>query len=372
VPVEIRDLREIAALRLRNQRVTGEKLGAAADVVAWLGCVQAQEYPVAKWTIGMRTWPRLHDADVDQALARGEILRTHILRPTWHFVTPNDIRSFLRLTGPRIISGSGARRRFLGLDETQINASLDVIARALEGGNHMTRLELIKALNDAGLNTDGQRMVYIGMSAELSGLMASGVPRGRQQTFALLDEWAPPTARDKQPFDREAAANDLVLRFFTSHGPATFGDFVWWSGLTIGDAKRGIAASGGALEELDVAGERFWWAGDRGGSADSPPSPQVFLMQAYDEYVVAYRAPRTPINLAGLTSDNVLQRPPYSHTVVIDTQIAGFWRRSSAGDGYRVDVNLLRTLTSQETAALQAETERYAQFVQRPVSLGYR
>ena len=200
-------------------------------------------------------------------------------------------------------------------------------------------------------------------------LIASGSPRGRTQTYALLDEVAPPTARDRDPFDRDAALAELTRRFFTSHGPATTADFTWWCGVNGADTKRGIAANGSELEQLEVAGEKLWWAGDKGGSADSPVSPSVHLMQAYDEYVVAYKSPRTPINVAGLTSSNVLQRPPFSHGVFLDTQIVGFWRRSTAGAGFRIDVTPLRPLSAGERAALDAEAERYSEFVQRPVKL---
>ena len=363
------DLLEVARLRLRNQRVTGEKLPTAAAVVAWLGCVQAQETSLAKWTLGMRV-PRgsLHDADVDAAMARGEILRTHILRPTWHYVAPADIRDFMRLTAPKVLSGSGHRIRFLGLDDDQLNRSFDVIARALDGGRQLTRLELQAELDKAGIDPTGQRIAYIVIAAEMNLLVASGAPRpGNKQTYALLDEFAPPTATDRQPFDRDRALASLTLRYFTSHGPATVGDFTWWCGISAADTKRGLDINNGKLETLSVAGEQMWWAGDRGGPADAPPSPTVYLMQAYDEYVVAYKSPRTAINVAGLASPAVLQRPPFYHAVFVDTQLVGFWRRLTDKNGYKVETTLLRPLTADENAAYAAELERYSEFVERPV-----
>jgi len=363
------DLLEVARLRLRNQRVTGEKLATAADVVTWLGCVQAQEISLAKWTLGMRV-PRgsLHDADVDAALARGEILRTHILRPTWHYVAPADIRDFMRLTAPRVLSGSAHRIRSLGLDDDQLNRSFDVIGHALEGGKQLTRLELQAELDRAGLDPTGQRIAYIGMAAEMNLLIASAAPRPNgKQTYALLDDFAPPTATDQEPFDPDRALANLTLRFFTSHGPATIGDFTWWSGISAAQTKRGLDINTGKLEPLSVAGEHMWWAGDRGGRADAPPSPTVYLMQAYDEYVVAYKSPRTAINVAGLASPAVLQRPPFYHAVFVDTQLVGFWRRLSDKGGYRVETTMLRPLTSAELDAYAAELERYSEFVERPV-----
>src|SRR4051812_870610 len=319
----------------------------------------------------MRMGPQpARETDVDEALARGEVLRTHILRPTWHYVAPADIRTFMRLTGARVVSGTAHRMRSLELDAPQINTSLDIIQRLLEGGNHLTRLELQAELDQAGLHPDGQRIAHIVMAAELSLLIASGPPSPEgKPTYALLDEFAPPTAQDLQPFDRELALKELTHRFFTSHGPATIGDFVWWSGVNGAATKRGIALNGPALESFDVAGEPFWWAGDVGGSADSPPSPAVHLMQAYDEYVVAYKSPRTPINVAGLSSPAVLQVPPFFHGIFVDSQVVGFWRRATAKDGYRIDTTMLRPLDAREHVAFGREVQRYSDFVQRPVSV---
>jgi len=363
------DLREIARLRLRNQRVTGEKLKTPEDVVAWLGCVQSQEVALAKWSLGMRLAGTPHDADIDAALSRGEIIRTHILRPTWHYVTPSDIRWIMRLTAPRVLAASAGRMRNLELDDKQIAHASDVMAKALGGGRRLTRLELQAELERAGLNPEGQRVAYIVMAAEKSLLLASGPVRDGKQTYALLEEWAPQTAADAQPFDRDAAVARLTLRYFTSHGPATVGDFTWWSSLTTADAKRGIEMNGSALEQIYGTGEHFWWAGDHGVSADSPVSPTVYLMQAYDEYVVAYRSPRTPINVAGLASPAVLQRPPFYHAIFVDTQLVGFWRRLTTKQGFTIDRVMLRDLNDAERAALEAEVERYSAFVESPVTL---
>jgi hypothetical protein len=363
------DLLEIARLRLRNQRVTGEKLTTPEEVVAWLGCAQSQEVALAKWSLGMRLAGAPRDADIDDALARGALLRTHILRPTWHYVAPADIRWIMRLTAPRVLAGTAGRVRNLELDDAQIAKSNDVITAALADGKQLTRLELQAELERAGLHPDGQRIAYLVMAAEMSLLIASGAPRDNKQTYALLDEFAPRTSADDQPFDRDAALEQLTLRYFTSHGPATIGDFTWWSGIGQSETKRGIEANGAALEQIDVAGERFWWAGDRGGSADPPPSPTVHLMQAYDEYVVAYKSPRTPINVAGLASPAVLQRPPFYHAIFVDTQLVGFWRRLTAKRGFTIDRVMLRDLNDSEHAALEAEAARYSAFVETPVTL---
>jgi DNA glycosylase AlkZ-like len=374
------DLREVARLRLRNQRIVGEKLSTPAEAVAWLGAVQAQEYSLAKWSLGTRVngaATTIHDEDIDAALGRAEILRTHILRPTWHFVAPADIRQVQRLTAPRILSGSAHRLRFLELDDDQVARANDVMVRALEGGRQLTRPELQQELAAAGLHPDGQRIAYMVMAAEMACLIASGAPRaGRTSrptdthTYALLDEVAPPTAADNQPFDRDRALADLTLRYFTSHGPATIADFTWWCALNQADTKRGLQINGHALEELEVDGQRHWWGG--GESADPEPPSAVHLLQAYDEYVVGYRSPRTPINVAGLALPPVLRPPPFFNTVTVDGQVVGYWRRLNDGDGYRIETSLLRPLTRAEQRALSVEVARYSDFAQRPVELASR
>lgn len=365
------DLRGIARLRLRSQRIAGHKLRTPAEAVAWLGAVQAQEYSLAKWSLGTRVSgaaTEVHDRDIDAALGRGEILRTHILRPTWHFVAPADIRQTMRLTAPRILSGSAHRLRSLELDDAQVGRASEVMARALQGGRQLTRPELQQELTAAGLRPVGQRIAYMVMAAEMACLIANGTPRPNgTHTYALLDEVAPPTPADRQPFDRDRALADLTLRYFTSHGPATIADFTWWCGINQADTKRGLAINGSALTSLEVAGQRYWWTG--GESADREPSSGVHLLQAYDEYVVGYRSPRTPINVDGLAPPTVLRPPPFFNTIVAGGQVVGYWRRLNDGDGYRLETRMLRPLTRSEQRALTAEVARYSDFAQRPIEI---
>ncbi|MEP7158212.1 MAG: winged helix DNA-binding domain-containing protein [Chloroflexota bacterium] len=352
-------------MRLRNQRLAGDKFGSAEDVVGWLGAVQSQEYPLARWSVGMRTGG-LKERHVETAVAEGRILRTHVLRPTWHFILPRDIRWVMRLTAPRIVAV--ARRQVqLGLEAQQMARSFDLITDALAGGEHLTRRELGAAIARGGISIDGQRLAFIVMGAENELLVASGKPKGASQTYALLDKIAP-ERRTAAPFDREQAAADLAKRYFTGHGPATVGDFTWWSSLTVGDARRGIAANGSTLKKMTVEGTDFWWAGD---TADGPDdrSPTIHLLQGYDEYIVAHRAPRDPINVERLATHAAMSRPPFLHATVLDGQALGFWRRVPDGDRYKVETKLLREIGTREKSALEAAVERYSAFVERPVRL---
>lgn len=230
----------IGLQRLYQQRLTHAPLATPEEVVEWLGAVQSQEYAGAKWSLALRMENPQEDA-IERAYAEGSILRTHVLRPTWHFVPAADIRWMLELTAPRIIAQSAHRSRQLELDAAQYARSNEVIARALQGGRYLTRPELGAALTEAGIPAaDGSRLGYIVMHAELEAVICSGPRRGKQMTYALLDERAP----HARSMTREEALAELTRRYFTGHGPATVRDFVWWSGLTTFDSDASLGPSG--------------------------------------------------------------------------------------------------------------------------------
>lgn len=363
-------LSEIAPLRLRNQRLSGAKFKSAEEVVGWLGAVQAQEYPVAKWSIGQRTG-HLTDSAVDDLLAEGTILRTHILRPTWHFVLPADIRWMMALTAPRI---AAKLRPSAGLpipEESLIRAGLDAIGEWLAGGRRMMRREMSAMLIERGFAATTPETTAILIRAELDLVIASGGLDGKVQTYASVGERAP--ALDH--FDRDWALAELTHRYFTGHGPATIPDFTWWSSLTVADTKRGLEineVNGQALERIEVDGTSYWWAGGD-GDPTSPvgddPSPTVHLIQAYDEYLVGYGPPRDRINIAKLASPSVLHSPPFLHAVILDSQVVGFWRRVTEKEGFVIETRPLRALSPSEQKALARAAERYAAFVEKPVKL---
>lgn len=275
-------LRDIALLRLRNQHLIGDKFGSASEVVGWLGAVQAQDYAGARWALAQRM-KRAVDAEIERAFDAGEILRTHVLRPTWHFVLPADIRFLLALSAPRVRTLMRTYDVKLELDRAVLDRSQQLLARALTGGEHRTRSELARALEQGGITATGQRLGHIMMHAELDALVCSGPRRGKQFTYALLSERAP----GARSMTREQALAELTRRYFTSHGPALPQDFAWWSGLTLEDARAGLALASEALSELVVDGRTYHHAGSA-----RPPRPAtsvVHLLPNYDEHVIAYR-----------------------------------------------------------------------------------
>src|SRR5438046_754748 len=204
---------DIAHQRLHNQHITRRTLETPQALVEWLGAVQAQDYAAAKWALGLRL-QGVMDEDIEQAFTNGAILRTHVMRPTWHFVSPADIRWLLALTAPRVHAANAHYNRKLELDDAVFKCTHTVLANALQGGKQLTRDELASALQQAGIAMEGeQRVTYIIMRAELDGIICSGARRGKQFTYALLAERAP----QARSLDRDEALAELTMRYFTSH-----------------------------------------------------------------------------------------------------------------------------------------------------------
>src|SRR3989442_2499270 len=226
----------IARRRLHNQHLVSPTLTEAEEVVRTLGAVQAQDYLGARWAIAQRA-TGLAETDVEGAIAGGAILRTHVLRPTWHFVLPEDVRWMLELTAPRVGAAMAYHNRQLELDAPTFRKGHTALERALRGGNQRTRAELATVLARAGIDVaSGQRVGQLLMQAELDRVVISGARRGKQFTYALFDERVPPSPKR----DRDEALHDLARRYFATRGPATAEDFAWWSGLSASEARRAI------------------------------------------------------------------------------------------------------------------------------------
>src|SRR3954451_18715082 len=269
----------IAAERLQRHRLTTPGPADAAGLVAWFGAVQAQDYGAAKWALALRMRSAVTNADVDRAFNEGRILRTHLMRPTWHFVAAADITWLLELTAPRVHQALAFGRRYFGLTAALHRRAVRTIERALHRDECLTRTELAAHLARAGLPAAGVPLAFVTMYAELEGVICSGPRRGQQFTYMLLARRAPGACR----YSRDEALAELTRRYFRSHGPATIRDFVWWSGLTTADARRGLAMSGAADAVID--GHTYWTL-DR-PTADERRGGGAHLLPIYDEYVVA-------------------------------------------------------------------------------------
>ena len=353
---------QIAARRLRAQRLIGEPFHSAVDAVRWMGAVQSQDYAGGKWALGLRS--RATAAAIDRLFDDGAILRTHVLRPTWHFVVPEDVRWLLDLTGPRIRAGLAGRYRDLELDGRVVAHALAALATALRDGRHLTRVELGEVLRAARISPAGQRLPHLIMQAELEALIVSGPRRGKQFTYALLEE----RVANTRTMDRNEAVAELTRRYFCSHGPAQIPDFTWWSGLTMADARIGIELAGAALEHEVFEGKDYWFGA--GSRRQSRVAGVAHLLPNFDEYTVGYRdrsamieADR-PIRLEIFSLSSLL-----SSSVIVDGIVRGAWRRVPAKTGVRIEVRVMDRLTAGEVAAAEAASRRLAGHLEESLDL---
>jgi len=348
---------DVPHTRLHHQRLTSPQFKTPADVVSWLGAVQAQEYSPAKWAIGQRM-RRATDEAIERAFAAGEILRTHVLRPTWHFVAPADIRWMLELTGPRVKATIASYARHVSLDDAAFKRSRKVLATALRDGRHLTRGELRQTFQRAGIPADGLRAVLLLMRAELDGLICSGPRAGKAFTYALLEERVPKS----QALSRDEALIELARRYFTSRGPATLQDFVWWSGLTTADARRGIEMAGSDLSRHVIDGSVCWLPSSM--RAVRRPAGAAHLLPVYDEYLVAYKDRSAVVDSRHCKPGTNLL---FGSTFVVNGRVAGTWKSTPSEHGTIVTLSAFAPLSDRVRRAVAQAARRYGAFLERPV-----
>jgi hypothetical protein len=339
--------------RLQNQRITQTRLEKPGDVVAWFGAVQAQDYRGALWAVGLRM-PRAVEADVEQALCDRAIVRTWPLRGTLHFVAPADVRWMLKHFAAHTIARAATRFKQLELDEKVFARSTRLLVNALEGGKQLTREAMYARLESARVRTADNRGLHILWRLAHDGVLCFGARQGRQQTFTLLEEWVPAA----RILARDEALAELARRYFTSHGPATLQDFVWWSGLSAADARIGLdlAASGLACEKV---GRQVYWL------HASPPArartTTAHLLPLYDEYTVGYRDRSAILRSAhAARAGNGIFKPP----IIVDGQIVGSWTRTIAKGEAVVTPRLFGKISGGQARAVAAAVERYRQFIE--------
>lgn len=361
----IRTSKDIAWQRLASQRIARPPHARPAEVVAWLGAVQAQDYLGALWALGLRT-PGATEAAIEQALADREIVRTWPMRGTIHFVAPADVRWMLELLAPRVTRRSAARRRELGIDAPTLAASADLLAAALAGGQQLTRGALYEHLNQAGIATDNSRGLHILGQLAHERLLCFGARAGKQPTFTLLDEWVP----QARALPRDEALATLALRYFTSHGPATMRDFMWWSGLTTTEARAGIGAAADQLGRASIEGQEYLFGSEL---PDAPAEPsEAFLLPPFDEFLVAYRDRSASLD----ASHSNLVVPGgngiFNPIVVIGGRVLGTWKRAFTKKSVALSFSPFEAFSAEQNKAIAAVAEQYGRFVGSPAVIDTR
>jgi len=345
--------RQIAEERLYNQHISHQHFSQPAEIVKYMGAIQAQDYAGAKWAVGLRL-KKSTDAAVDQALAAGAIIRTHVLRPTWHFVAPDDLRWMLDLSATRIAALAAGRYRQLKLDASVFKKSNDALAKVLEGGRHLNRYDIANVLQENGVETNELRFVHLLMQAELDKVICSGPRLGRQFTYALFDD----RVSAAKPKPREEALAELVIRYYTSRGPATAHDFAWWSGLTLGETRKGIEIAKSQLTSIKVDRTDYWTGSTNAQSR--PKAPFAHLLPAFDEYAVGYadRNAIIPPRYVELARHVI-----FDPSIIVNGEVVGTWKRTMKTNTVDVKFSPFGKLNLKEDGALRSALKRYEKFV---------
>lgn len=333
-------LDDLRRARLANQRLAARP-GRPEEVVAWMGAVQAQDWNACVWAVAQRS-PGSTAADVERGLGEAAFVRTHVLRPTWHLVAPADLRWMLALTAARVNAKLAHAFRATGLDGKLFARSQAVMARALEGGRHLTRTEIAAALRAARIAVPPRRLMFLLFRAEVDALLCSGARRDKQQTYALLEERVPPAAART----REEARAELARRYLASHGPASEKDFAWWSGMTLTEVRAALADVRAEIEPLSVEGRPLWWIPSRA----TKRLPAAHLLSMYDELLVGYAARDEGATLA-------------HPLVLLDGRVAGSWRRV----GGKPAIQLARPASPAARTALERAVRAYERVMNVPV-----
>lgn len=345
---------EILSHRLLNQQILEPKFARPEEIVHWLVAMQSQEYAMARWAIGLRV-PGCSDADIEQLFNQGKILRTHLMRPTWHFVSPADIRWLLALTAPRVHAINAYYYKKEGLDPAVFSRCNDVMIRCLEGGKFLTRNAISAELENAGIKAGGLRLTCIMMNAELEGIICSGPRVGRQFTYALLEERAPKT----DEMSREEALQQFMNRFFASRGPASLQDFCYWSGLSLTEARPGAAGLSKDFERRQIDKLEYIFL-----PQDFSVVPKIlptFLMPDYDEYGMSYK------NREAMVFENSEKRKinmeTTNHMLIIEGKLGGTWQKFTKGKSLEIETYPTLTLLKRQKSSLAEAVEKYRTFI---------
>lgn len=333
---------------MHGHHLWGRPFGTPEEAIGWFGAMQAQEFVPAKWALGQRTSVSI-DGTVDDLYRSGVILRTHVVRPTWHFVHRDDLRWLLVATKARVHQVNGTYYRKFGVGGDDFAKCVRALTKALKGGNEMNRRELTDLLaKDAGISASGLHLGYILMRAELESVIVSGTVGGKAPTYAFFDDRVP----GDEEVEPEAALAELTKRYFTSRGPATLKDFVRWSSLTVAEAKEGLALIGSSLTQ---EGPYYF---SKTFAMPAPRSPRIDLVQGYDEYVMSYSESKHLLRSA--EPSRPIDLNAYVHAILLDGKVIGHWRM--VRKPFAVDSSLYRSFSEAETAAMDEAVNRLSDY----------
>ena len=345
---------DIARWRLRTQHLVPPYAPSAGEAVGSLLAVQAENPGQAAWAVAART-PDPDQAELAALLDDGAVLRTHVLRPTWHFVRAEDIGWLLELTSPRIRPVTGRQLRDAhGLDDRAVDQAVAAVLQALASQGHLTRAQLADELRELGVQGSGQLLMLLLAHAELQGLICSGRVADGDHTYALMAERVPAPRRLGRP---EALA-ELARRYFTGHGPATERDLAYWASLTLTDVRAGLQQVRDQLDSFQHDGRTFWHA--PGDAPSGPHEPRGHLLQIFDETYRGYQDSRWLLDAAGIVPR---ARETAIGMALVDAQLVAGMRRVIARDAVQFDLRPHRDLAPAEIDALEQAARRYGDYL---------
>lgn len=324
--------------------------------MAWLGAIQAQDFFGAKWSIGLRL-NGITEVDVERAIAAKQIVRTWPMRGTLHFVAAADVHWMRALLTPRIIAGSLRRQTELELTPAVYARCEKIFIKALRGGRQVTREALAALLEKEGISATGPRSYYIFWRLAQEGLLCFGAHEGKQATFTLLDEWAP-KSRD---MNRDESLAELASRYFTSHGPATLHDFVWWSGLKISDARTAIDLAATALERETFDDQTYWMS--RKVPAWPAKMESTFLLPGFDEYLLGYTDRSVVLDPKHAQKICPGSNGVFNPTVIINGRVVGTWKRTVKKENVLMAHSPFKSFSRADKAAIAVVAKRFGQFL---------
>lgn len=349
---------DIARWRLRSQRLVGPHADSATEVVVGLLAVQAENQRQSEWAVASRT-TNPSRAELDVLLDDGRLIRTHVLRPTWHYVHADDLGWLLDLTAPRVRKVTGKQLEVVnGLEEADIERAAAVVVELLSAQPDRTRSEIAEALVEAGFDPKGQLAMILLGHLELDQLICSGRPRDGEHTYALFADRIPQPRR----LDRDVALAELALRYFTGHGPATDRDLAYWATLTLGDVRRGLDAVRDQLASFEHDGRTFWYAGEDRGS-EGPGEPAGHLLQILDELYRGYQDSRWMLDPDGVVPRG---RETSAGMAVVDGRLVAGMRRTVNASEVVFQLAPYRDLGDDEVEALGRAAQRYGDFLGLP------
>ncbi len=353
--------KEISAGRLRSQKIESNEHLTPSELVKWIGAIQAQDFQMAKWAIGIRS-EGLSEREIEESFNKGEILRVHLLRPTWHFVTAEDIRWILRLTADKIKSSLKSRHKELGITATVISKTRAIIENSLSIHHNLTREELASEFNKANIKTDRNRLSHILFRAELDGMICSGPVMKRNPTYALLNERVP----ENKTLTRDESLAQLARLYFRSRCPATLSDFCWWSNLSLSEA-RGTWESLNNEFTKEVSGKNEYWIPDE-FPAVIPDKNSVHLLPAFDEFLISYRDRSSSLPVIH-TGKPVSENGMFFPSIVVNGRIAGLWKRTIKKDTVIIETNMFQPVDTGIRELINEKARLFGRFLNKKTEI---